>query len=84
MMIPEKFSHEAQMLLSFIAEPSVATTAKQQMIERLLAQSFLSGMRRFAWWKDETENVGTCGKTYQKAREEVMTEAKLKGEIGGV
>ncbi len=32
------------------------------------------GIRRFAWWKDGVEYVGTCGTTLKKALEKVEAE----------
>ena len=29
------------------------------------------GIRRFAWWKDGAQQVGTCGTTLKKALEEI-------------
>ena len=29
------------------------------------------GVRRFAWWKDGSQYVGTCGTTLKKAIEEI-------------
>lgn len=76
-MTPDMFANEARMLMSFIAQ-SVGKKHDQEIAERLLARTFLAGMRRFAWWKDGTEMVGTCGTTFDKACQEVMTEAGLK------
>lgn len=34
-------------------------------------QGVIAGMRRFAWWKDGVEYVGSCGTTLKKAVEDV-------------
>lgn len=34
----------------------------------------IEGLKRFAWWKDGTQFVGTCGTTLKKAIEEVENE----------
>lgn len=34
-----------------------------------------AGMRRFAWWKDGAEQVGTCGTSFKKAIRDLDTEA---------
>jgi hypothetical protein len=35
-----------------------------------------AGIRRFAWWKDGVEYVGSCGTTLKEALEEVDKEEK--------
>lgn len=78
---PNMFAHESRMLLAFIDE-SVGKKADQQIIERLLAKVFMSGMKRYAWlhvpcFGHETETA-KIEVTLKKACEEVMVEAGLK------
>lgn len=46
----------------------------QELRDRIaheLREAHVRGLRQFAWWKDGTEYVGTCGTTLKKATEEV-------------
>ena len=39
-------------------------------------RGFEDGIRRFAWWKDGTEYVGTCGKTLKQAIHEAKQDCQ--------
>jgi hypothetical protein len=43
-----------------------------------LAKAFASGVKWYAWWKDGTEMVGTCGQTYKEAEAEIRSAAGIK------
>ena len=49
------------------------------MFEKALSREYWQGvedgMRRYAWWKDGTEYVGTCGKSLKQAIRELDKEA---------
>lgn len=50
------------------------------VVDRLNTQrmeGIIEGMRRFAWWKDGTEYVGTCGTTLAQAIEDVKKEQRV-------
>jgi len=40
------------------------------------------GLRRFAWWKDGTEYVGTCGTTLKEAVEQTHIEERAQKVLG--
>ena len=78
-MTPDTFTKEASRLIretrqclrqGEFGKPD--TLAKQAF-----ARAFIAGMKRFAWWKDGVEMVGTCGTTLAKASKEVLAEAGL-------
>lgn len=37
-------------------------------------EGVIAGMRRFAWWKDGVEYVGSCGTTLKQAIEDFVNE----------
>lgn len=39
-------------------------------------QGLKDGITRFAWWKDGTQYVGTCGNTLKNALKEIDNEFK--------
>lgn len=39
-------------------------------------EGLIDGVRRFAWWKDGVQYVGTCGRTYKEAIAEIERECK--------
>jgi hypothetical protein len=39
-------------------------------------RGLIEGITRFAWWKDGTQFVGTCGTTLKSAIEEIEKEVK--------
>ncbi len=39
-------------------------------------EGLIDGVRRFAWWKDGVQYVGTGGKTYEQAVAEIKEETK--------
>ena len=43
-------------------------------------EGFLNGVKFFAYWKDGTEYVGTCGKTYLEVLTEVNELLKERAE----
>jgi len=43
------------------------------------AEGFIAGLECFAWWKDGTQYVGTCGMTLQRAIE-LFAEGKLHNQ----
>ena len=46
------------------------------IVDELNAQRLagvIEGMRRFAWWKDGVEYVGTCGTTLERAIKDLET-----------
>jgi len=52
-------------------------------------QGFLAGLREYAWWKDGTQYVGSCGTTLadalERAKKEYAVQAaeavKTEGEL---
>lgn len=50
------------------------------MTERDMVREYYNGLadgvRRYAWWAEGTQYVGTCGKTLKHALEEISTERK--------
>ena len=43
----------------------------------------IAGVRRFAWWKDGEQHVGTCGTSLKKALAEIEIEARQAREGTG-
>lgn len=39
-------------------------------------EGLVDGVRRFAWWKNGVQYVGTGGKTYDEAVKEIVRECK--------
>lgn len=49
--------------------------AKREAGTEAFHSGVIEGMRRFAWWKDGIEYVGTCGKTLKQAIDDFKKEA---------
>ena len=53
--------------------------AQPDTLEEILVAAYRLGMgvgiHRYAWWKDGTQYVGTCGTTYEAARKGTKTES---------
>ena len=53
----------------------------KESIDKLVRKSYWLGVRdgliRFAWWKDGTQYVGTCGKTLSEALESIDENAPI-------
>ena len=53
--------------------------SRRPMLNKALSREYWKGvedgMRRYAWWKDGTEYVGTCGKSLKQAIRELDKEA---------
>mgnify|MGYP001293447529 CR=1 FL=1 len=43
-------------------------------------EGMIEGVRRFAWWKDGTQYVGSCGTTLQSAIDEIRKEQEEDSE----
>lgn len=43
---------------------------------RAYYQGLREGLKRFAWWKDGTQYVGTCGTSLKEALESINQEEK--------
>ena len=49
--------------------------ARDDTESRAYGQGLITGIRRFAWWKDGVQYVGSCGKTLKEALAEAAKEA---------
>jgi hypothetical protein len=45
----------------------LSSDALERIVKLAHREGMKDGVRRFAWWKDGTQYVGTCGTTLQKA-----------------
>mgnify|MGYP001567704921 FL=1 len=43
-----------------------AMTLKER-VANFLVQAYVNGLTEYAWWKDGTQYVGTCGRTLAEA-----------------
>ena len=41
----------------------------EKAMQRAWMDGFVAGLREYAWWKDGTQYVGSCGTTLEKAIE---------------
>ena len=57
-----------------LARDKYAEEMAAGVIEESQLAAMVAGMRRFAWWKDGVQYVGTCGTTLEKAIADVETE----------
>ena len=46
-------------------------------------KGYLAGLETFAWWKDGTQYVGTCGTTLKEAIEEAKVRYAVESEDEG-
>ena len=53
---------------------------KRLLVRYSYKEGMKEGIKRFAWWKDGVQYVGTTGKTLKEALKEVDEEFKSKGE----
>ena len=59
--------HELETLIHSMAPEKVWALGKKV--------GLMEGVRRFAWWKDGVQYVGTIGKTLKQALEEIEKES---------
>lgn len=52
----------------------MATQAKVDETVDTYKRGLIEGVTRFAWWKDGTQYVGTCGTTLKEAIAEIEKE----------
>lgn len=50
-----------------------------EALEAAFAAGLEEGIRRYAWWKDGTQYVGSCGTTLKKALERAASPAGEEG-----
>jgi hypothetical protein len=43
-------------------------------------QGYIDGLKEFAWWKDGTQYVGTCGTTLKEAVEKAKREFAVEDD----
>lgn len=63
----DQFGKRETELMAEISEEKTKNKFLQQM-------ALMEGVRRFAWWKDGIQYVGSTGKTLKKALEEIAQE----------
>jgi hypothetical protein len=60
-----------------IRELWAENAALRSDLKRTFLSGFIEGLKAFAWWKDGTQYVGTCGTTLQKAIDQAKEEAGI-------
>jgi len=63
----------------FYEKKDLATKVDTE-IKKAELRGRIEGIREYAWWKDGTQNVGTCGRTFKEATAELEAELKGLGE----
>ena len=54
------------------------TGALTESVAILMMDCYLAGLKEYAWWKDGTEHVGTCGTTLKVAKQRALEAARMQ------
>ena len=49
-----------------------------EALQQAWLNGFVAGLKEYAWWKDGTQYVGSCGTTLQQAIERAMRDYAVK------